>query len=139
HVAAVLNVTPNHLDRHGSLEAYAAAKANILTHQAHGDIVVLSADDPGAKALAPLVKGKLAHFSAAGPVEEGAFLDGEALMVRSGGHTRPAAALSDISLRGRHNLLNALAACAIAQAAGLPPEAMHAGLAGFGGVEHRLE
>ena len=139
HVAAVLNVTPNHLDRHGSLEAYTAAKARILTHQGHGDMAVLGRDDPGASGLAPLVRGKTVYFSADGSVDEGAFLDGEALMVRSGGQTEIAAARSDIALRGRHNLLNALAACAIGQAAGLPPAAMRAGLAGFAGVEHRLE
>ncbi len=139
HVAAVLNVTPNHLDRHGTLEAYTAAKARILTKQGPGDIAVLGRDDAGARALAPLAPGKVAYFSAEGPVDEGAFLDGEELMVRSGGHTATAATLGDIALRGRHNLLNALAACAVGQAAGLPPDAMRAGLAGFGGVEHRLE
>jgi UDP-N-acetylmuramoylalanine--D-glutamate ligase len=139
HVAAVLNVTPNHLDRHGTLEAYTAAKARLLTNQRPGDIAVLGRDDPGARALAPLARGKVTYFSAQAPVAEGAFLDGEALVVRSGGHTETAATLSDIALRGRHNLLNALAACAISQAAGLPPEAMRAGLAGFAGVEHRLE
>jgi len=99
----------------------------------------LGRDDAGASALAPLAPGKVAYFSAEGPVDEGAFLDGEELMVRSGGHTATAATLGDIALRGRHNLLNAVAACAIGQAAGLPPHAMRAGLAGFAGVEHRLE
>ena len=139
HVAAVLNVTPNHLDRHRTLEAYTAAKARILTNQVPGDIVVLGRDDAGARALAPLARGRVAYFSAEGAVDEGAFLDGEELKVRTAGQTQTAAALTDIALRGRHNLLNALAACAIGQAAGLPPEAMRAGLAGFAGVEHRLE
>jgi UDP-N-acetylmuramoylalanine--D-glutamate ligase len=139
HVAAVLNVTPNHLDRHRTLQAYTAAKARILTNQGPGDIAVLGRDDSGARALAPLAPGKVAYFSAQEPVTEGAFLDGDALLVRSGGHTATAASLNDIALRGRHNLLNALAACAIGQAAGLPPAAMRDGLAGFEGVEHRLE
>ena len=138
-VAAVLNITPNHLDRHGTLEDYTAAKSRILTNQAPGGQAVLGRDDTGARALAPLAKGQVSYFSADEPVEQGAFLDGDQLLVRANGQTETAASLSDIALRGRHNLLNALAACAIGLAADIPAGAMRKGLAGFAGVEHRLE
>ena len=138
-VAAVLNVTPNHLDRHGSMAAYAEAKSHILRHQAPGGVVVLGRDDPGAMALAPLALGQLHYFSAAGPVADGAFLDGDRLMLAIGGQAEAVATLADIQLRGQHNVLNVLAAIAISGAAGATPQAMRAGLLGFRGVAHRLE
>jgi UDP-N-acetylmuramoylalanine--D-glutamate ligase len=138
-VAAVLNVTPNHLDRHGGMAAYAEAKSNILRHQEPEGVVVLGRDDPGAMALAPLARGRVQYFSAQGPVDDGAFLDGDRLMLAQGGQAVEVATRADIELRGQHNVLNALAACAISAAAGAAPQAMRAGLMGFRGVEHRLE
>ena len=138
-VAAVLNITPNHLDRHGSMAAYAEAKSRILRHQGQGGVAVLGRDDPGAMALAPLARGPVHYFSAAGPVADGAFMDGEGLMLARGGQAEAVATLADIELRGRHNVLNVLAAIAISAAAGAAPEAMRAGLVGFRGVAHRLE
>ncbi len=138
-VAGVLNITPNHLDRHGTMADYTAAKSNLLRHQAAADIAVLGRDDPGARALAPLARGRLAYFSAEQPVETGAYLQGDTLFWRWDGAPQPVAALADIHLRGRHNVLNVLAACALSGAAGAAPAAMRAGLAGFTGVAHRLE
>jgi UDP-N-acetylmuramoylalanine--D-glutamate ligase len=138
-VAAVLNLTPNHLDRHGTMAAYAAAKANILRFQDSAGVAVLGADDPGARALAPLAPGQVRCFSAEQPVETGAYLRGDDLVLRQAGDEVTVAALADIELRGRHNVLNVLAACAISAAAGATPQAMRAALAGFTGVEHRLE
>lgn len=157
HVAGVLNITPNHLDRHGTMAAYTEAKSHILRYQDASGIAVLGWDDPGARALRPLVKGRVAYFSAEGAVEAGAFLEGGAghrpqgsggesdslkegtLYFRWDGVTSRVAALSDIELRGRHNVLNVLAACALSGAAGATPTAMRQGLAGFAGVAHRLE
>jgi UDP-N-acetylmuramoylalanine--D-glutamate ligase len=139
HIAAVLNLTPNHLDRHGSMAAYTAAKSNILRYQPPGGVAVLSADDPGARGLAPLARGPLAWFSRQAPVEQGAFLRGDRLMLRWQGRQQAVAGLEDVALRGDHNLLNVLAAIALAGAAGAPPEAMRLGLRGFNGVPHRLE
>jgi UDP-N-acetylmuramoylalanine--D-glutamate ligase len=138
-IAAVLNVTPNHLDRHGSMAAYAEAKSHILRHQRPGDVAVLGRDDPGATALTPLARGRVHTFSAQGPVDDGAFLDGERLMLARAGQAVAVATLADIELRGQHNLLNVLAAIAISGAAGATPAAMRAGLVGFRGVAHRLE
>ncbi len=138
-VGAVLNITPNHLDRHGTMEAYVAAKSNLVRHQPAGGVTVLGLDDPGARALAPLAAGRVAWFSGAAEVDEGTFLRGESLVWRWDGREQVVGALADVELRGRHNLLNVLAACAVSGAVGATPEMMRQALAGFAGVEHRLE
>ncbi len=138
-VGAVLNITPNHLDRHGTMEAYTEAKSHILRHQGPEGVAVLGRDDPGARRLAPLAPGRVVYFSAQGPVDEGAYLHGTTLMFRWDGNAWPVAETADIQLRGAHNRLNVLAACAISGAAGAAPADMRAGLAGFTGVAHRLE
>jgi UDP-N-acetylmuramoylalanine--D-glutamate ligase len=144
-VAGLLNLTPNHLDRHGTMEAYTAAKARILDFQSPQDIAVLGRDDAGAWSLRERVQGRLLSFGLQEPPYglEGTFLRDETLVLRSLG----AAGLSEtrimersrIRLRGEHNLLNVLAACSLAAAAGLPVSAMQAGVDGFQGVAHRLE
>ncbi len=138
-VAALLNLTPNHLDRHKNMAAYAEAKSHILRHQSEDDVVVLGLDDRGARGFAALARGRVAYFSAARAVEAGAFLRDETVMFRWEGGEARVLHVSDIELRGRHNVLNVLAACAISGAAGASPEDMRGGLAGFTGVEHRLE
>ena len=139
HVGAVLNVTPNHLDRHGTMEAYTAAKSHILLHQLADDVAVLGLDDAGARGFAPLVAGRVTWFSGQQAVEQGAFLRGEDILLRWAGRESVVAPLSAIHLRGRHNALNVLAACAIGAAAGAAPDAMRAAIEAFTGVEHRLE
>lgn len=140
HVAAVLNITPNHLDRHGSMEAYTAAKAHILQHQGVSDIAVLNCDDPGSKAMAAYAQCAIWWFSLCETIRLGAYLDGEELiLVRPDEGIEVVCARADIHLRGEHNLLNVLAACAIAGAMGVPVEAMRATIAKFTGVPHRLE
>ncbi len=147
HVAAVLNVTPNHLDRHGTMEVYRAAKAHIYQHQRLLDIAVFGLDDPNARAMSTTAPGRVAYFSAHEKVDVGAYLDGDQIMVvgdgMSGvpGDCLPRAVCSRrlIRLRGDHNVLNVLAACAVANAAGIPVEFMRAAIEGFTGVEHRQE
>ena len=140
-VAAVLNLTPNHLDRHGTMEAYAAAKRRILDFQGTGDTAILNREDPGSWALADAVRGSLITFGVAQPPEglPGTFRRGDQIAFWDGQSPRDLFPLEVIRLRGEHNLYNVLAACAIAQAAGIPPEAMRAGVDGFRGVAHRLE
>jgi UDP-N-acetylmuramoylalanine--D-glutamate ligase len=141
HIAAVLNVTPNHLDRHGTMQAYTAAKARILEFQSSADVAVLGREDPGAWGLAEKVRGKLISFGVERPVgSDGAFLNGDEISYSAGSaNPVPLFSRQQIQLRGEHNLLNVLGACAIAASAGLPPEAMRAGVEGFRGVPHRLE
>jgi UDP-N-acetylmuramoylalanine--D-glutamate ligase len=141
-IAAILNITPNHLDRHITMDAYAAAKANLIKHQTADDIAILSRDDAGAWALATDVVGKLFSFgvSTLHDEQDGAWMDdNDRFFIRVAGETTRLPVDDVIELRGVHNSLNVLAACAIAHAAGFTPEEMRAGIEGFRGVPHRLE
>lgn len=138
-VAAVLNLTPNHLDRHGTMAAYTEAKSQILRHQGPDGVAVLGRDDAGARGLASLAPGQVVWFSAEQPVERGAYLEAETICCRWDRAAVPVLHVAEIALRGAHNVLNVLAACAISGAVGAGAEAMRRGLAGFAGVEHRLE
>ncbi len=140
-LAALLNITPNHLDRHGTLAAYTAAKAHILQFQKPTDTAVLGRDDPGAWSLAEKVRGRLISFGIARPAISavGSYAEDDNLFMQDGGSSSWLMPRNLISLRGEHNLLNVLAACAVAYAAGFPPESMRAAVEGFRGVPHRLE
>ena len=140
-VAAVLNITPNHLDRHGNMRAYTAAKARILKYQTPEDVAVLGRDDPGAWGLADSLRGDCISFGRARPPEglAGVFLHGAWIRFWDGEFAHDLLPRELIHLRGEHNLENVLAACAIAAAAGIPPAAMRAAVDGFAGVSHRLE
>lgn len=140
-VGAVLNITPNHLDRHGTLEAYTTAKAQILAFQQKNDTAVLSSEDPGAWALAKQVKGRLVSFGLACPPagQTGTYLAGEELRLFNGQSSQVLMHRSDIQLRGEHNLRNVLAAFAIAFAAGWDTSSLSESIRDFTGVEHRLE
>jgi len=140
-VAAVLNITPNHLDRHGTMEAYIAAKANILAFQDKDGVAVLNRDDVESWNLGNIVKGALLSF---GKDElpngnDGTYLDGEDIVLSSHGKKYRVLKKKDIALRGEHNLMNVLAACAIAASVDFSVEAMADGIKGFLGVAHRLE
>jgi UDP-N-acetylmuramoylalanine--D-glutamate ligase len=139
-VASILNITPNHLDRHGSMEAYTKAKLNILSHQAADDFAVLGFENETAWNLAAEVKGNLLAFGHRLPEEQlGTFIRDGAVWLRTQNGEQQIMTLDTIRLRGEHNVLNVLAACAVAAGAGLTPEAMRVGVEGFTGVEHRLE
>jgi len=139
HVAAVLNITPNHLDRHKTMEAYIAAKRNIVAHQGPEDLALLGYDDANARALALETAARLLWFSGGAEVDEGAFRTNGELTLRLDGVDRVICYASEVRLRGRHNLLNVLAACVLAGVAGVPLEVMRQVATTFTGVEHRLE
>jgi len=140
-ISAILNITPNHLDRHGTMEAYTTAKARVLNFQSAGDTAILGRDDPGAWGLAGKVRGRLLSFGFT-PLPEGqdgAYIQNEQFYLRDGGKVIRLPVENHIELRGEHNRLNVLAACTIAHAAGFSPEDMLAGVTDFRGVAHRLE
>jgi UDP-N-acetylmuramoylalanine--D-glutamate ligase len=139
HVAAVLNITPNHLDRHGTMENYVAAKRNVVAHQGSEDYAVLGFDDAAARAQALETEAHLLFFSAGVQVDEGAYKTNGELALRLGGKDVVVCKREEIRLRGRHNLLNILAACTICGIAGVPVAAMRDTIRAFSGVEHRLE
>jgi UDP-N-acetylmuramoylalanine--D-glutamate ligase len=135
--AVLLNVTPDHLDRHGTLEAYAAAKLQAFARQQRDDLAVLPAD-LGERidwADAPAIPGKARRVQFGWEPEAALFeLDGELWWQGA-----PLIALGEMRLRGRHNVENAMAAAAACLARGIDPQAVRAGLASFPGVAHRLE
>jgi len=140
-IACVLNVTPNHLDRHGTMNEYTRAKARILTCQSSTDIAILNRDDEGSWNLRNDVQGRLLTFGLTHPAPglTGTYLEGKMISYWDGSSSRELVPVSSIHLRGEHNLLNALAACAIASAADLPLESMINGVEALTGIDHRLE
>ena len=147
-IAAILNITPDHLDRHHTFEAYVAAKARIFENQ-HPlgagekqqsiDFAVLNADDPTCVALKDKVKGTLLWFSRKQRVEIGAFMHGDQIIFRQNGQEQAVLSCSDIQLKGEHNLENVLAAVAMTMVAGCTPQQVRQAVKEFRAVEHRLE
>ncbi|MEL6307077.1 MAG: UDP-N-acetylmuramoyl-L-alanine--D-glutamate ligase [Chloroflexota bacterium] len=149
-VGAILNITPNHLDRHKTMEAYAGAKFNIIKHQNSSNMAVLSADDQMTRRFEELVVGELAQFSNRKMVLNGAFRMGSRLMVSGTASydyvPHVLCEKDEIPLRGEHNIANVLAACAIAGSLGLAadrpgisPDTMREAIINFKPVPHRLE
>ena len=138
HIAAVLNITPNHLDRHPTMEAYIAAKKRILDFQDFGDVTVLGYDDAVARQLAGDARGYVRFFSQQAEVGRGAFVrDGNIVLKQD--VEQVVCAVRDLKLRGSHNVWNVLAACVLAGAAGADVEAMAQVATSFAGVPHRLQ
>src|SRR5579862_3021789 len=137
-IAVWLNLTPDHLDRHGSFEAYARAKARIFENQTERDAALLNADDADVTQHAP-TRPKVYWFSRSRRVANGAFVRDGQIVFRSDGQETPLLASSEIGLRGAHNLENVLAAASAAFLAGAEPAQISAAVRTFPGVEHRLE
>jgi len=140
-VAAILNITPNHLDRHGTMTAYTAAKRRILEFQRADSTAILNRDDNGSWNLHENVHGRLVSFGAKAFTgnQDGTFLADDTLLLRQHKAEIPLLRRDQIQLRGAHNVMNVLAAFAIGYAAGLPLDAMVSAAAEFRGADHRLE
>jgi UDP-N-acetylmuramoylalanine--D-glutamate ligase len=140
-ISAILNITPNHLDRHGTMEAYTNAKARILDFQSVNDIAILGKDDVGAWNLRNKVKGKLFTFSLFELQRElnGAYLKDNMLHIKDEDKNIKLMPREKIQLRGDHNISNVLAAFAIGYAAGFDIDSMIQAAEEFRGVAHRLE
>jgi UDP-N-acetylmuramoylalanine--D-glutamate ligase len=139
HVAAVLNLSPNHLDRHESMDDYVAAKTNILRFQTQSDYAVLNADQQLTRELGDIHPGQVVLFSREQEVAQGVYLDEGRVIARWRGERHVVCPVSEIRLLGIHNVENVLAACAISAAAGARSDAMRKAIMEFKGVEHRLE
>ncbi len=142
-IAAILNITPNHLDRHPTMEAYIEAKVNILRYQGPGDVAVLGYDNPITANLKLQMANRKSRpvlsFSLRTEVGQGAFVRDGMVILRLRGEEWPICAVAEIKLLGQHNVANVLAACTIAGAAGADPQSMTHVATTFSGVEHRLE
>ncbi len=142
-VATWLNLTPDHLDRHGELDRYAALKRRLFLCQDAGDFAVWNAADPEVMQRR-IPEGTPAapassFFSTRAPVARGAFLDEDALVLAGPGGRERLMTAPELKLRGRHNLANALAALASAQPFAVPSPALREALRDYAGLEHRLE
>jgi UDP-N-acetylmuramoylalanine--D-glutamate ligase len=134
-IGVALNVTPDHLDRHHTMEQYAAAKARLFETQTSGDYAVLNADDPISVSFVAKTKAHLYWFSLTGPVMPGVWLrEG---VIELDGH--PVLKAEEVPLRGVHNLQNTMAATAAAHLAGAKRNEIANAIRTFPGVEHRLE
>lgn len=139
HLALMLNLTPDHLDRHGDMAGYLEAKAKIFANQKESDYLVLNYDDEALRGLAPQSRGEVIFFSQKHKLEEGVYLDGMQVMLALDGKQIEICRTDEISIKGKHNLENAMGAIALAYLSGVVPEAIREVLMTFPGVEHRLE
>ncbi len=139
HIAAILNVTPDHLDRHGSMEAYITAKARIFENQSDKDFAVLNLDDPTCVALGQKLVPHIYWFSRKAEVERGTFVRGGKIFFRDARGEREIMPVDEITLKGAHNLENVLAAAAMGILAGVEPAKVRRAVKDFKAVEHRLE
>ncbi len=139
HVAVLLNLTPNHLDRHPSFETYIAAKARIFENQTPQDFAVLNADDANVMKLAPSIGSRKIFFSRRRELAEGLFISGGRIRYRVHHLERALLDVSDVRLHGGFNLENVLAACAVGCVLGADFAALRLAVRDFRGVEHRLE
>jgi len=137
-VGVLLNLTPDHLDRHASFEDYSRAKARMFENQTEQDFAVLNADDANASQYAPSGP-QIYWFSRTKHVSSGAFLRGDEVIFRRDGTETVLLRRGEIGLRGDHNVENVLAAACAALLAGATPSAVASGVSTFAGVEHRLE
>jgi UDP-N-acetylmuramoylalanine--D-glutamate ligase len=137
-IGVFLNLTPDHLDRHHTMEAYGAAKQRLFENQTGEDAAVLNADDRATTMYAPSLP-RVYWFSRKQRVAEGAYVRGEEIVFRQDGAEETLLKLQDIPLAGAHNVENVLAAAAAARLAGAPAAAIAKGVRSFAGVEHRLE
>jgi UDP-N-acetylmuramoylalanine--D-glutamate ligase len=138
-ISAILNITPDHLDRHRTLEAYVDAKARIFENQKENDFCVLNAHDAGANALTSRARCPVLHFSRRREVLAGAFVRNGKIFFRDTQSEHEILAIEEITLQGAHNLENVLAAVCIASLAGCPADKIRQAVRAFKAVEHRLE
>ncbi len=138
-IAVLLNFSPDHLDRHESVEEYARAKSRVFARQTEKDWAVLNADDPATLALAAGGLSRRLLFSMRGEIAEGIVVDGDAIVRRTAAGREPLVPLSSIRLLGRHLIADVLAAAAVATLAGVDAASMTRAVEGFSGLEHVLE
>ena len=140
-IALVLNITPDHLDRHKTFEQYWAAKARITARQGPNDFLVLNAEDPAAQRVAARTTAQIYWFSGLRQIKQGAFVHGESIffLAQEGGRPEPVLPVAEITLKGSHNVENVLAAVCAAKLAGIASDTIRETVKAFRAVEHRLE
>jgi UDP-N-acetylmuramoylalanine--D-glutamate ligase len=138
-IAVVLNVSPDHLDRHRTFEVYADAKARVLENQQGSDFAVLNADDPTCVTMGTRTRAQVFWFSRQKEVQRGAWVRDGTILFRDHAGQREILQVSEIPLKGAHNLENVLAAVCVGVLMGCAPEKIRQAVGNFKAVEHRLE
>lgn len=138
-ISAFINLSPDHLDRHGSFEEYGTAKSRIYANQTADDWAVVNADDPGVLERIRTARARQFSFALDAAIDTGVTVDGNAIVERRNGTSRTVMPLAAVSLPGRHLLADVLAATGISLLAGVAPEAIESAVRGFNGLEHALE
>lgn len=139
HICSVLNITPDHLDRHKTMDEYVKTKSHIFEQQTADDYLILNYEDERVRQLGGMAKSKVVYFSAEGTLAEGVYIEDGWIVIAWEGIKQPLVPLRNILLRGRHNLENILGAVAMAYMGGVTAEAIQLSLSTFKGVRHRLE
>ncbi|MCR5833852.1 MAG: UDP-N-acetylmuramoyl-L-alanine--D-glutamate ligase [Selenomonadaceae bacterium] len=139
HVSAILNVTPDHLKRHGSMDVYQAMKEKIFAQESADDFLVLNYDDERTRDMVSRANCRVLFFSRQHTLNEGAYLQDNMLTVTFDGKTYNLCTVDELGIKGGHNVENALAAALTAFLAGALPDKISAVLKSFQGVEHRIE
>ncbi len=138
-VAVLLNTTPDHVDYHGSFEVYRRTKERIFANQTERDLAVFNADEPASQALAKSLAARVRYFSSSREVDTGMFLDRGMLVTAGSSGTREAYPVSGITIPGKHNLENVMAAVLVARECGCDPAGIRETIARFRGLPHRIE
>ncbi len=139
HISAILNVTPDHLKRHGSMEVYQAMKEKIFAQQTADDFLILNYDDKITRAMKSRATCKVFYFSRQVELDEGAFLKNNSLVIKFSGESFNLCTVDELGIKGGHNVENALAASLMAFIAGVEVDKISKVLKSFQGVEHRIE
>ncbi len=140
-IAVILNITPNHLDRHKHMKDYIAAKTRIIQFQKDDNVAILNRDDHNFTGLLEKVKGNVITFGDNPPSNQhkSIYLEEDRVKLKDGGDEKTLLTLDCLQLPGKHNIMNMLAACAVSCAAGFSPEAMRLGIEQVKSIPHRLE
>lgn len=138
-VSALLNVTPDHLDRHGSMEVYGDTKLSISKKQTKDDVMVINYDDPITREMADRTPAKAVMFSRIENLKEGIVLEDGVFVIKEYGQSIPICSVNEINLLGSHNHENILAAIGVCYYMGVPVEEIRKGVMSFTAVEHRIE
>lgn len=138
-VSAVLNITPDHLNRHKTMECYTNVKLSVAKNQSPEDVVILNYEDDRLRAAAPEMMPRVLFFSSARELPEGAYLKGEEIFLALDGTVTRVCSIQNLNLLGRHNYENVMAAVLMAVSIGIPMDSIRHSLSEFRAVEHRIE